>query len=114
MKAIELEVFSYGTEDIDKVKKAVSLFVPAKKLKIKTVEGFQKTIINILKYKARRSKEVDEIYNKIKNLITDKVMEERFDKKEKILYLRFDKQLAYKKKLKLIKQGDGVLIKFYL
>ena len=120
IRAIEITVFSHATEDVEKVKKAVEKLLP-NSLKLKNFEtikltGHYNDPILFLTLRVENKKESNAIVNylfyKLSTLNQQTILDElpnRVDASGN-LYLRLDKQKAYRDKL-VLTENDPIRIK---
>ena len=108
--------YSHESEDLDKVKKAMELFFSQKDIKQKTQPGAYGTKVRVLsaEVKGRKAQElIHKILEGLTNLERKEIHDEiklRLSEGGK-LYLRFDKQEAYKEgKIVLCKNEDAIQI----
>jgi RNA binding exosome subunit len=117
---IDLETFAHATEDSEKVLKALSLILPEgveKQVSRKTLLGHYHNEIIIYKARITDKKSIQNFLC----LLSEKINEDdkkrlfyHFDKRlddSGILYLRFDKQEAFKGKLKLSEEEDVIRVR---
>lgn len=119
---ITLRVITHATEDEFKVKKALNFFltdIEAKSEKSNDIqtEGYYGNPIIVTEVKISKKKELNKFINfcKLNLSIDDKhiiksELNERLDENLNF-FLRFDKQQAFKNKLKLISCDDAIFIK---
>ena len=114
---ITLEAFAYPTEDLKKVKKALSIILPEKaKLKTEEIESYYGPSITKLSFLASKASDVRAMLEKITSKLSkeDKqkivnTLDERMDENG-CLFLRFNKQEAYNGKLMLEYSGDTIKV----
>ena len=110
---ISYRTFVYGTENEEKVKKAVkTLFPNSSPLKEET-EGYYKNPVLILHDKIEKKREIKDFIHTLQkipssNIIND--LDRKIDDKGN-LFLRFDKQKAYQGDLKIAEHGDSIHVK---
>ena len=121
ISSIEFTTHVHATEDLDKVKQALLFLIPENihdkiKLKVNKVKGHWNNPISLLQAKITKSKDVKQIIKYITTSLNDQDkyllgegLERRIDKSR--LYLRFDKQNAYKGHLKLRDEDDVIRVK---
>ncbi len=112
---IALETFLYPTEDLKKVRKALSLVLPEKaKLKTEDVESFYGPKIAKLTFWTDKAADIKAMLQKITSSLSKEdhetivnTLDERMDENG-ALFLRFNKQKAYSGKLVLDYKGDSI------
>lgn len=113
----DLETFAHATEDPEKVLKALSLLLPEvleKQVNKETVLGHYHNEIIIYKVKITNKKGIQNFLCLLSERIDEKDKKQLFDLFDKrlddsgILYLRFDKQEAFKGILKM-SEGEDVI-----
>ena len=112
---IALEAFVYPTEDLKKVKKALSLVLPEKaKLKNEEVDSFYGPKIAKLTFWTDKAAEIKAMLQKIITELSKEdrqaianTIDERMNENGS-LFLRFNKQKAYAGKLVLDYKGDAI------
>ncbi|WGI17393.1 RNA-binding protein [Methanonatronarchaeum sp. AMET-Sl] len=116
---VMLRAFSYTTESDEKVKKALNLFLPPETdIESQELEGNFGNKINLFRSKIEKSREIRDLIHQIKTSLTEaqikeleKQIERRTDE-DCNLYLRFNKQDAYKEKFSLTNTGNSINIRF--
>lgn len=117
---IDLETFAHATEDPEKVLKAFSLILPEgveKQVSRKTLLGHYHNEIIIYKAKIADKKSIQKFLCLLSEMIDEEGKKQLFYYFEKrlddsgILYLRFDKQEAFKGKLKLSEEEDVIRVR---
>lgn len=113
---IAYRAFVYGTENEEKVRKAIRTLFPNSKLQKESIKGYYKNPVLILHGKIDKSGEIKDFIQKIKNLkqsdrhkILDDLERKTDDKGN--LFLRLHKQRAYLGELKLTEHGDSIHLK---
>ena len=121
ISSVEFTTHVHATEDLDKVKQALLFLIPENihdklKLKVDKVKGHWNNPISLLQAKITKSNDVKQIIKYITTSLQDQDkdilregLEKRIDKSR--LYLRFDKQTAFKGHLKLRDEDDVIRIK---
>ncbi|OUJ19069.1 Exosome subunit RNA binding protein with dsRBD fold [Methanonatronarchaeum thermophilum] len=116
---VMLRAFSYTTESNEKVKKALKLFLPPEtKVEFQELEGNFGNKIILFRSKIEKSREIRDLIHKIKTSLTEnqiKELERQIEKRtdeDCNLFLRFNKQDAYKEKLSLTNSGNSINIRF--
>jgi hypothetical protein len=112
---IALEAFVYPTEDLKKVKKALSIVLPEKaKLKNEEVDSFYGPKIAKLTFWTDKAAEIKAMLQKIITELSKEdreaianTIDERMNENGS-LFLRFNKQKAYNGKLALDYKGDAI------
>jgi len=115
----ELRTFSYSTESPEKVLKAIRFFLPEdKEIESQELEGNFGNEILLYQSKLEKSREIRDLIHFIKTSLGGNSIEEierqielRTDE-DCNLYLRFDKQNAYKEDLVLTNTGNSIKIRF--
>lgn len=113
-----LETFSYPSEDDSKVYQAMTTVLGGEKeFKAEPIESHHGSIILKLFFKTRKHSEIKAILSNILDNISAKDLKtmtseikKRIDK-EGNFHMRFDKQEAYKGKLKVSYKGDVIKIR---
>ncbi len=110
---ISYRTFVYGTENEEKVKKAVkTLFPNSSPLKEET-KGYYKNSVLILYDKIEKNREIKDFIQILKKLPSSNFLNDlnrKMDDKCN-LFLRFDKQKAYQGDLKIVEHGDSIHVK---
>jgi len=110
---ISYRTFIYGTENEEKVKKAVkTLFPKSSPLKEET-EGYYKNPVLILHDKIEKNREIKDFIQILKKLPSPNILNDlnrKMDDKGN-LFLRFDKQKAYQGDLQIVEHGDSIHVK---
>lgn len=121
ISSVEFTTHVHATEDLDKVTQALLFLIPDNihdklKLKVDKVRGHWKNPISLLKTKFTDTDDVMQIIKHITTGLDDQDksvvregLERRIDKSH--LYLRFDKQSAFKGYFKLKDEDDVIRIK---
>jgi RNA binding exosome subunit len=121
ISSVEFTTHVHATEDLDKVKQALLFLIPENihdklKLKVDKVKGHWNNPISLLQAKITKSNDVKQIIKYITTSLQDQDkdilregLEKRIDKSR--LYLRFDKQTAFKGHLKLRDEDDVIRVK---
>jgi RNA binding exosome subunit len=112
---ISYRTFVYGTENEEKVRKAVQTLFPNSLPQKEYTEGYYKNSVLILHDKINKNMDIKDFIQMIENQesISIEILNE-LDKKmddKGNLFLRFDKQKAYLGELKITKQGDSIHLK---
>lgn len=119
---ITLRAIAQATEDIDRVKAALSLFIFDNEIETVTTEGHYGNPISILQAQLK-GRDCDRLINLIKSKLSGAELEklkkelgERIDD-DCYLHIRFDKQAAYKGVVQLAATTDtiaaGIKLKVY-
>jgi RNA-binding protein len=113
---ISYRVFVYGTENEEKVREAIKTLFPNSHPQTETIEGYFKNPVLILHDKLSKKRETKEFIKILQNLDSStkkRVLNELNNKMDDKgnLFLRFDKQRAYRGDLKIIEHGDAVHVK---
>ena len=121
ISSIEFTTHVHATEDLDKVKQALLFLMPENthdklKLKVDKVRGHWNNPISLLQAKFTNTNDVMQIIKYITTSLNDQDkhvlregLERRIDKSR--LYLRFDKQAAFKGHFKLRDEDDVIRLK---
>ncbi len=113
---ISYRAFVYGTENEEKVKKAVETLFPNSSPLEEYTEGYYKNPVLILHHKIEKKREIKDFIQTLKDLPSpdkDKIrsdLDRKMDDKGN-LFLRFDKQKAYLDELKVVEHGDSIHVK---
>lgn len=113
---ISYRVFVYGTENEEKVREAIKTLFPNSHPQTENIEGYFKNPVLILHDKLGKKRETREFIKILQNLDSStkkRVLNELNNKMDDKgnLFLRFDKQRAYRGDLKIIEHGDAVHVK---
>lgn len=110
---ISYRTFIYGTENEEKVKKAVkTLFPNSSPLKEET-EGYYKNPVLILHDKIEKNRDIKDFIQALKKIPSSSILNHlnnKIDDKGN-LFLRFDKQKAYQGDLQIVEHGDSIHVK---
>lgn len=121
ISSAEFTTHVHATEDLDKVKQAFLFLIPDNmrdklKLKVDKVKGHWNNPISLLQAKFTNTNDVMQIIKYLTTCLNDQDkyelregLERRIDKSH--LYLRFDKQSAFKGHFKLKDEDDVIRIK---
>ncbi len=113
---ISYRTFVYGTENEEKVRKAVKTLFPNSSPQKEYTEGYYKNPVLILHDKIEKKKDVKDFIQTLKDTppsYIDKILNDldrKMDDKGN-LFLRFDKQRAYLDKLEIVEHGDYIHVK---
>lgn len=120
IKSVEISVFSHATEDIEKVKMAVRRFLPeslkGQDFETDNVSGHYNDPITILTLNVKNKKDattiLDKTFSKLSSLDQQTILDELSNRVDGSgnLFLRFDKQKAYKNKF-VIAENDPIRMK---
>jgi hypothetical protein len=112
---ISYRTFVYGTENEEKVKRAVKTLFPNSSPQREETEGYYRNPVLILHDKITKKKEIKDFIGTLKDTssTTDKILSDldrKMDDKGN-LFLRFDKQKAYLDELEIVEHGDSIHVK---
>jgi RNA binding exosome subunit len=113
---ISYRTLVYGTENEEKVKKAIETLFPNSLPECEITEGYYKNPVLILHHKIVKKREIIDFIQILKNLTSSQKnkilndLERKMDDKGN-LFLRFDKQKAYLGELKVVEHGDSIHVK---
>jgi RNA binding exosome subunit len=113
---ISYRAFVYGTENEEKVKKAIKTLFPNSLIQREVIEGHYKTPVFILHDKIDKKRDIKNFIETLDNLgVHDKKgilrdLKKKMDDKGNF-FLRFDKQKAYLNELKVVEHGDSIHVK---
>ncbi|HNR25627.1 MAG TPA: RNA-binding domain-containing protein [Methanobacteriaceae archaeon] len=109
----------YGTEDEKRVRIALSNILPFSEPDTKLIEGHHKNQMVILTGKTDKKSDIEVFLQSLENIKTSdkkrilRGLENKIDDKGN-LFLRFDKQRAYRGEMKIVEDGDAVHLKLKL
>ncbi|MEN6591621.1 MAG: RNA-binding protein [Methanobacterium sp.] len=111
---VSYRTFVYGTENEEKVKKAVKTLFPNSSPQKEYTEGYWKNPVLILHDKIEKKREIKDFIETLQDTSTaDKIrkdLDRKMDDKGN-LFLRFDKQRAYLDELEIVEHGDSIHVK---
>ncbi|MGV8143881.1 MAG: RNA-binding protein [Methanothermobacter sp.] len=113
---ISYRTFVYGTENEEKVKKAVKTLFPNSSPQQEYIEGYYQNPVLILHDKIEKKREIKDFIVKMEHLpvsYRNKILDDldrKMDDKGN-LFLRFDKQKAYLDELEVVEHGDSIHVK---
>ncbi len=112
---ISYRAFVNGTENEEKVRKAVKTLFPNSLPQKEYIEGYYKNQVLILEDKIEKKRDIKDFIQTIKNQGSTKIkilneLDKKMDDKGN-LFLRFDKQKAYLDELKITEHGDSIHLK---
>lgn len=113
---LSYRTFVYGTENKEKVKKAIQTLFPSSQPQETLTEGYYKNPVLILHHKIQKKSQIKDFikilqemrYPDKKRVLRD--LDNKMDSKGN-LFLRFDKQRAYLGQLKIAEHGDSIHVK---
>ncbi|OKY78242.1 MAG: Exosome subunit RNA binding protein with dsRBD fold [Candidatus Methanohalarchaeum thermophilum] len=116
---IDLRTFCYSTESFEKVKAAFNQVIPQdQEINIEEIEGNFGNEIKILKLRVKKSRKIRDLTNEIKSRINEDELKRlkselpvRLDDNCS-LFIRFNKQRAYKEDLELTDSGNAIVLRF--
>lgn len=100
----------HGTEDEEKVIKALKNILPTASPQREKLEGHHGNPLTLLKGKITDKKAIRDFTERIKPLLGELDIERHVDEAGN-LFLRLDKQRAYNEEWKLVKHGDSIHLK---
>lgn len=113
---ISYRTFVYGTENEEKVKKAVKTLFPNSSPQQEYIEGYYQNPVLILHDKIERNRDIKDFIAKMEHLpvsYRNKILDDldrKMDDKGN-LFLRFNKQKAYLDELEVVEHGDSIHVK---
>lgn len=113
---ISYRTFVYGTENEEKVRKAVKTLFPNSSPQQEYIEGYYQNPVLILHDKIEKKREIKDFIVKMENLPSscrNKILDDldrKMDDKGN-LFLRFNKQKAYLDELEVVEHGDSIHVK---
>ena len=113
---ISYRTFVYGTENEEKMKKAVKTLFPNSSPQQEYIEGYYQNPVLILHDKIEKKREIKDFIVKMENLPSscrNKILDDldrKMDDKGN-LFLRFNKQKAYLDELEVVEHGDSIHVK---
>jgi RNA binding exosome subunit len=110
---ISYRTFIYGTENEEKVKKAVKTLFPNTSPQKEEIEGYYKNPVLILHDKIEKNREIKDFIQSLKKIPSSNILNNldgKMDDKGN-LFLRFDKQKAYQGDLQIVEHGDSIHVK---
>lgn len=111
LKYIYFRCFAHATEDVDKVRKAMSFITGHDKFEETEEKGYYGNRIVILQLQIKKKSEILRFWRRMKDMgIVDEILpilDELVDD-HGMLYLRFDKQQAYLERAALTTGGDAI------
>ena len=113
---ISYRTFVYGTENEEKVRKAVKTLFPNSSPQQEYIEGYYQNPVLILHDKIEKKREIKDFIVKMEHLPSsyrNKILDDldrKMDDKGN-LFLRFDKQKAYLDELEVVEHGDSIHVK---
>jgi len=107
---ITYRIMVHGTEDEEKVIKALKNILPPASPEREQVEGHHGNPLTILKGKITEKKTIKKFTEKILTLLKNINIEKHVDETGN-LFLRLDKQEAYNGNWKLVTHGDAIHLK---
>jgi len=114
--SISYRTFVYGTENEEKVKKAIKTLFPNSLPQLETTEGYYGNPVLILHDKIEKKRDIKDfiqILNEVEPSDKKRILyklESKMDDRGN-LFLRFDKQKAYLAELKIVEHGDSIHVK---
>jgi len=110
---VSYRTFIYGTENEEKVKKAVKTLFPNSSPQIEETEGYYNNPVLILHDKIEKKSNIKDFLKILKQLPSSNILDDldrKMDDKGN-LFLRFDKQKAYQGDLQIVEHGDSIHVK---
>lgn len=113
---ISYRTFVYGTENEEKVRKAVKTLFPNSSPQQEYIEGYYQNPVLILHDKIEKKREIKDFIVKMEHLPSscrNKILDDldrKMDDKGN-LFLRFNKQKAYLDELEVVEHGDSIHVK---
>lgn len=113
---ISYRTFVYGTENEEKVRKAVKTLFPNSSPQKEYTKGYYKNPVLILHDKIEKKNDIKDFIQTLKDTplySIDKILNDldrKMDDKGN-LFLRFDKQRAYLDEVKIVEHGDSIHVK---
>jgi RNA binding exosome subunit len=113
---ISYRVFIYGTESECKVEKALKNIFPDALPQKEVTEGYYKNPVTILSQKFNKKREINNFIKKLHEMDSNEKIKVSNDLDKKMddkgnLFLRFNKQEAFKGNWKVVEHGDSIHIK---
>ncbi len=110
---VHFRAFASATEDEERVKSALAIFVPLDCIKVKTATGYYGNPITILEAELRRKEGLEFLQLLREQLTPPEISRLRREIPSRVdedckLHLRLDKQAAYKGLVKLADTGDAI------
>ncbi len=113
---ISYRAFVYGTENVEKVKRAIKTLFPNSLIQSEVTEGHYKTPVLILHDKINKKQDIKNFIKNLNNIRSYdkkgilKDLDKKMDDKGNF-FLRFDKQKAYQGELEVVEHGDSIHVK---
>ncbi|MCE5214071.1 MAG: exosome protein [Methanobacterium sp.] len=112
---ISYRTFVNGTENEEKVRKAVKTLFPNSLPQKEYIEGYYKNPVLVLHGKIVKKQDIKDFISTIKDQKSTRLkilneLDKKLDDKGN-LFLRFDKQKAYLGEFKIIEHGDSIHLK---
>jgi hypothetical protein len=110
---VSYRTFIYGTENKEKVKKAVKTLFPNSSPQIEETEGYYNNPVLILHDKIEKKRDIKDFIQTLQKISSSNILNDlnrKMDDKGN-LFLRFDKQKAYQGDLQVVEHGDSIHVK---
>lgn len=113
---LSYRAFVYGTENKEKVKKAIQTLFPSSEPQETLTEGYYKNSVLILHDKIQKKSQIKDFIKILQGMKSpdkkriSRELDNKMDSKGN-LFLRFDKQRAYLDELKIADHGDSIHVK---
>ena len=110
---ISYRTFVYGTENEEKVKKAVKTLFPNSSPIREETEGYYNNPVLILHDKIEKNRDIKDFIQIVKKIPSSNILNDlnrKMDDKGN-LFLRFDKQKACQGDLHIVEHGDSIHVK---
>jgi RNA binding exosome subunit len=113
---ISYRAFVYGTENKEKVLESIKTLFPNSSPQCEATEGYYKNPVLILYNKIDKKSEIKDFVGKLSSMNDPTKKRILYQLKDKMddsgnLFLRFDKQRAYKGDFKVVEHGDSIHLK---
>ena len=113
---ISYRAFVYGTENKEKVLESIKTLFPNSSPQCEATEGYYKNPVLILYNKVDKKRDIKDFVGKLSSMNDPNKKRILYQLEDKMddngnLFLRFDKQRAYKSDLKVVEHGDSIHLK---
>jgi RNA binding exosome subunit len=113
---ISYRAFVYGTENKEKVLESINTLFPNSSPQCEATEGYYKNPVLILYNKIDKKSDIKDFIGKLSSMndpTKKRILYQLEDKMDDSgnLFLRFDKQRAYKGDFKVVEHGDSIHLK---